>query len=468
MGVSPVKPVHLKEENDIMRDKHRTCSDMGRDENSRGAILPLAAVGAASLLGVMGLSLDVGNVFVARQELHAAAEAASLAGGTALSQGTTLPNFSLASTNASAALTQLKNQSNGTNVVSATVTTGGYDLSGTLKGLQVPYVPGGTQAPAVQVSVTKSGVNGVVNTFFAKVLGINTFTPKSSAIAVGNYSPASAAPGQVLPLAIPQAVITALWNPVTNQPRTATSTQSIMVSGSGPSQTSGQPYTVRIWDNGCGASYTQTIPGGGALPAVTGAWHSYSSSNNQDLCQLSWGGSGNGVGGQQGQGFRSGQDQYGQRWSGQGGSSSSSSLSTPIFNANEMNIKDTVQLCSQSDAVTTRQNVVSACQGGNFAGYVPVVDNCSNAGGQTSSASTIQSFAAIKVVGSGAQTLSTGHQSVTCGYVDIQMIPPGKTQVSQSVDPVSGITNSNTFSCTLQGKGAAQTSYVTGAAKVVD
>lgn len=467
---------------------------MGRPTTKdRGAILPLAAVGITSLIGMMGLSLDVGNVFVARQELRAAAEAASLTGVTYLSQGATLPNFGLAATNAKAAIGALHNTANGQALKTSTVTPGLYDISGAQPSFQplkspYTYVPNSTQVPAVQVSIAKdasSGGNGVVNTLFAKVLGINSFSPQASAVAIGHYGPATAAPGQVLPLTIPQSVMDNLWDPLTHEPllnkaaSTSLYSNTDQGSNSAPVTKAGEPYRVRIWDNACNLDVPQTLPTthkklteseadepeddhreNDDYP-VAGAWHTYEedsdhSCNSDDDCPIQ----------------------------------NKTELKSASYDPDAPD-HQSLHLCTKSSEAQVRQRVVSACHGAKYAGYVAVVDRCTHAG----KTGTIQSFAAVNIIGTGKEFFSYKNptnkngRDVTCDYVDIQLIPPGQKEARGSGDDReyddeheheyesegddhdwagTKLSNAKEFSCHLEGNGVAKASYVATLPKVVD
>mgnify|MGYP006268617799 CR=1 FL=1 len=463
---------------------------LGRSKaKDQGAILPLAAVGITSLIGMMGLSLDVGNVLVARQELRSAAEAASLTGVTYLSQGTTLPNFSLATSNAQASVVALNNTSNGQPLKNATVTPGLYDTSGAQPSFQplkppYTYTPNSTQVPAVQVVITKdasAGGNGVVNTLFAKVLGINSFSPQASAIAIGHYAPASAAPGQVLPLTIPQSVMNNLWDPLTHQPllnksgSSALYTNTDQGANSAPVTKSGEPYRVRIWDNACNLNVPQTLPSSAGDKAgkkltdsedddheedhgdddypIAGAWHTYEDDADQtctssnDDCSIK----------------------------------NKTELKTASYSSDHHDL----HFCTKNSEAQVRQRVVSACQGAKYAGYVAVVDRCSHAG----KTGAIQSFAAVNIIGSGKEFFSARNPSnrngkdVSCDYVDIQLIPPGQKEAHAADDDHhdgdheddddhdwthTELSNAKEFSCRLEGKGVAKQSYVSTLPKVIN
>lgn len=434
-----------------------------------GAILPLVAMGAASLVGAMGLSLDVGNVLVARQELRAAAEAAALAGGAYLSQGTNLPNFPAAEIKARDALAVLNNQSNGELVKSVTtngaIQSGYYDPSGA-KPFPQPFTPGANLIPAVRVQLVKEGANGVVNTFFSKVFSspIPYFNPKASATAIGNYAPASATPGQVLPLALPQSLMDNLWDPATHQPLvnkgSATTLYKNPTVASAPVTRTGEPYRVRIWDNSCNLDVPQKLPGTERRLTdsrehddhegehyddyddydVVGTWHTY----ENDAVQTC-----------------------------------SSDDDCPIKNKTELKAASygsdhhDLQMCSNKDTESSvRKSVVSACKGGNYAGYVAVVDRCSHSG----KTGKIQAFAAVNIVGSGVEHFEKNKDGkpVDCGYVDIQLVAPGHKEAhaadedGEHEDDGHGLTNAKEFSCQLKGKGFAEDSYVTAHPQVVE
>lgn len=191
----------------------------------RGSILPLVAAGMTAILGVTALSLDVGNVLVAKGQLKNAADAAAVVGASSLANPGTgsgaLPNLTLAETNAKAALVNLKNQSNGVDAVEATlVQSGGWDVSNPQLGLQ-SWVAGGAMIPAVKVVLEKkANLNQVVGSLFASVLGIQSFSPSVTVVAIGDYGPATANANQLFPMAIPQCIYDQLWDPLTQRPKT--------------------------------------------------------------------------------------------------------------------------------------------------------------------------------------------------------------------------------------------------------
>jgi Flp pilus assembly protein TadG len=154
------------------------------------------------------MALDIGHLYVVRNELQNAADAAAMAGAAALYPNTppTTPNWTAAEASASAAIQF--NKSDGTTLNNCQVQTGYWNLSRTPYGLQSQSItPGTLDAPAVKVTVSRSGGNngGPVTAFFASVLGIKSFSMGTQATAVVD-SPASVGPGALLPLAIGAAV----------------------------------------------------------------------------------------------------------------------------------------------------------------------------------------------------------------------------------------------------------------------
>jgi Flp pilus assembly protein TadG len=399
----------------------------------RGAILPMAAVGLISVLGAMGLSLDVGNVYVAKQELQAAANAAALksASSLVLDPVSGQPDPKLLTDGVKVALQKLGNTSNGQVVISPEVAQNGYVsiLGYDIASHQIvgSFDPTKNQIPAVQVNVIKQGLNGPVDTFFSKVLGVSAFTPKASAIAIPGTAPSSAAPGQIIPVAVPKSLMNALWDPTTNQPKTAQ--VSTPLYSNGPRQSPGSPYAVRVWDNGCGIPKTQTLTDHDHTEICkdddhkTGVWHSYNSASNYSY----------------------------------------SNQTVRTKNDKEISEKDDVYLCKTSDASKARQSVLSNTKGGEYAGYVAVVEGCSNSNTYSGSKASIHAFAAVKILRSGSEELcddSRCEEKVRCGYVDLQLIRRGEREDS--------VSNKDEYSPVLEGHGVTQSehSYVDGAPKL--
>lgn len=247
----------------------------------RGSILPLVAAGMTAILGVTALSLDVGNVLVAQGQLKNAADAAAVVGAAALANpgvGGAVPNLTLAETTAKTALLNLKNQSNGVAAVEATlVKAGGWDTANPQLGLQT-WVPGGTMVPALKVVLEKKGnLNQAVSSLFSSVLGINSFSPLVTVVAIGDYAPATANPNQLLPVALSQCLFEQFWDSKTQQPKLATKTTPLCTDC--PNQTIGQPFVIRVGSNwGSNVIVGETTA---ACPA-TGMWTTFTMGTNSD------------------------------------------------------------------------------------------------------------------------------------------------------------------------------------------
>lgn len=213
----------------------------------RGAIIPLVAVAMVVLLGAAGLSLDIGYLVAARHDLENAADSAALAGARQLTMGT-VPNFTQAKTVAESMVSESGNTVVGKDLSSATVTTGGWDLSGVKKGLQ-PYVAGGSYAPAVEVRIQMTGANGVIPALFSRVFGFNTFDSRFTAVAVGDISPSVVDSGQLLPIAMGKCLFDNFWDTVNQQPKLVpTNYQGLPCDICSDQQTTGKPFSFRIGD----------------------------------------------------------------------------------------------------------------------------------------------------------------------------------------------------------------------------
>lgn len=249
--------------------------------HEQGSILPLVAVGMTALFGVTALSLDVGNVLVAQGQLKNAADAAAVVGAAALANpgvAGAVPNLTLAETTAKNGLLSLKNQSNGVAAVEATlVKAGGWDTSNPQLGLQT-WVPGGVMVPAVKVVLEKkAGVNQAVSSLFASVLGINSFSPSVTVVAIGDYAPATANPNQLLPVALSQCIFDQFWDSNKQQPKLATQTTPLCTGC--PNQTVGQPFVIRVGSNwGSNVIVGETTA---SCPA-TGMWTTFTMGTNSD------------------------------------------------------------------------------------------------------------------------------------------------------------------------------------------
>jgi hypothetical protein len=210
--------------------------------------MPLAAISLLSLLGIAALAIDVGYLFVVRNELQNAADAAALAGAHNLVPYTgtpATPNWANAEALANNAISL--NRAVNADLVNGQVATGYWDITGNRTELN-PEPLDANDLPAVMVTIQRAAGNngGPVNAFFAQVLGINTFNVPARGVAVRS-SPSKFGPAVVFPVAISTCMYENYWDVATDSPKTATSTSPAVL---GPEQTLpqvvGQPYKFMI------------------------------------------------------------------------------------------------------------------------------------------------------------------------------------------------------------------------------
>ena len=236
----------------------------------RGAVAVLAAVTLAMLLGFAALAIDIGYLFVVRNELQNAADAAALAGAGYLYPGPPTPDWSTAVTKATKAVSL--NKSSNVTLTNSQVTYGYWDMAG-INGLQASTkTPGPDDLAAVMVTISRdggqNGNGGAVSLFLAGILGIPTAPVAASAVAV--VSPGSMSPGKIFPVAIFACLYDFYWDSATNSPKLATSTAPLTPGG--PAQIVGKPNIFWIGSN----YHTAPCPSSGGA----GEWTSFKNDRN--------------------------------------------------------------------------------------------------------------------------------------------------------------------------------------------
>lgn len=236
-------------------------------QRQSGAMALTVALWMITLLGFVALAFDVGHLFIVRNELQNAADAAALAGANCLTRSTAGAGCSSAPSatlNWAAAESQAfqavgANKSDGSPLVTATIQSGYWNLNGgtqmqpqTLAPLGACKIAGGVMTtacdkPAVMVTLERAGNSngGPVGTLVAAMYGSERSPISASSVAVIS-SPAKVLPGSLLPLAINKCMYDLYWDFATDSPKLATSNP-------GPNnipQTIGQPWRLRI-----GSSY---------------------------------------------------------------------------------------------------------------------------------------------------------------------------------------------------------------------
>ena len=191
------------------------------DKSRRGGILILAASMMIVFLCLAALSIDIGHVFVVRNQLQNAADAAALRGAGYLYPATAAgaPNWTLAQSAALVGVTQ--NKVDGIALANATITAGYWDITGVSTVLKATNItPGVNDVTAVKVTVSKSAGNngGPVQLFFGNVLGISTVNLSAKAVAAAG-SPSVVGANKLFPIAMAKATYDTYWDAVNNTPK---------------------------------------------------------------------------------------------------------------------------------------------------------------------------------------------------------------------------------------------------------
>lgn len=175
-----------------------------------GATLLVVAGMMIMFVAFMAMAVDIAHLYVVRNELQNAADAAALAGAnyfypktpSGFSSTPPSPDWHSAENGASALASS--NKSDGMVLVDYVVESGYWNLARTPYGLQNKAIfPGASDAPAVQVTVQRTaGMNGgPVHNFFASVIGMSASSVGVRATAVCAF-PGIVQPGPLLPVAI--------------------------------------------------------------------------------------------------------------------------------------------------------------------------------------------------------------------------------------------------------------------------
>lgn len=200
----------------------------------RGSIMILVAVIMLSFVLLTALTVDLGRLYVIRNQLQNAADAIALKAAGSLYPANALgvPNWALAATSGTSGIPL--NTVNGVTLANATITTGYWDLTGvttTLKATSI--VPGASDVAAVKVTVAKTtGQNGgPITLFFGTALGVAPVSVSATAVAAAG-APSSANQNTLFPIAMSLSTYLTYWDSVNNVPLKDPLT--------------GQPYTFHI------------------------------------------------------------------------------------------------------------------------------------------------------------------------------------------------------------------------------
>ena len=208
----------------------------------RGQALVTMALALVALMGFGALAIDVGMMFLAKNELQNAADAAALAGAQEFYYNgcTDCPQSRWTQGEDSARANIAINKSMKAALSTGTITSGWWNITGTPAGMQSktksPWVLG--DAAAVRVVIRKSPGNngGSVALLLASMFGAqSTQAITASAVAVVSF-PSTVMPNQTFPTAINNCMYDVFWDRTTNRPKIDPNT--------------GNPYIFRI-----GSSY---------------------------------------------------------------------------------------------------------------------------------------------------------------------------------------------------------------------
>lgn len=206
---------------------YRTCA-----RRQRGVVGVMAPVLMLVILSIGAIAIDLGYLYVIRNELQNAADAAALAGAAGLYPASPKPNWSNGVSQGTSAIKL--NASSGATLKDGSVQAGYWNLTGSPAGLQAQTItPGANDVPAVQVTISRSsGKNGgPVGTWLASIFNGAAASVQTTAVAV-IAAPGTANAGALFPVALNKCLFDLYWNSSTGQPVNDPST--------------GQPFVIDI------------------------------------------------------------------------------------------------------------------------------------------------------------------------------------------------------------------------------
>jgi Putative Flp pilus-assembly TadE/G-like len=230
---------------------------MAKKISQRGSTIVFVVLVLPVLLAFAALAIDMGRAFVVKNELQNAADAAALAGASALTTKTpdapnanyANPNWTYASTQATLAV-QL-NHTDSRNLADATVEVGYWNIHHQPEGMQATTItPGTFDKPAVRVTVKLAeGHNGgPLNLLFAPIFGEKFADVSATALALIS-PPEQVLPGALFPTAMAGCLFNYYWDAAAGKPKIDPAT--------------GKPYVFKI-----GSAYHYP-------PCASGEWTSF-------------------------------------------------------------------------------------------------------------------------------------------------------------------------------------------------
>jgi hypothetical protein len=172
-------------------------------QGTEGAVMVLTALGLVVFLGYAALAIDIGHLYVVKNELQNAADAGANAGALNLAPYITTnpvhPDWD--SARAAADSTTKNNKTDQTLITHSQVEVGYYSLINRGELQSSAIMPTSVDVPAVKVTVSRvdGQNNGPVLPFLAQVLGINFMNVSAQAMAMISC-PSTAPPGSLFPV----------------------------------------------------------------------------------------------------------------------------------------------------------------------------------------------------------------------------------------------------------------------------
>ncbi|MBM2810513.1 MAG: Tad protein [Chloroflexi bacterium] len=203
-----LRPIHL----------HSPFGVSTRPRRSPGQVLVLVALGMVPLLGAVGVSIDVGQIFMRYRQVQTAADAGALAGTRNMASG--VPGVDVTSATVTTAITTYVTA----NVPAATIASAKL-LKGTGGSTRNAYDCIVNRDTSSDVNVSSASTNDLwtadclqvisrntFNTYFVQIVGISTFTVTATSTA--SATPVTAM-GGIRPITIPDSYANATGTTVT-------------------------------------------------------------------------------------------------------------------------------------------------------------------------------------------------------------------------------------------------------------
>jgi putative Tad-like protein involved in Flp pilus assembly len=223
----------------------RTRAPHAARRQQRGSVALFFVLFLIALLSFGAFAINLARMGVAVNELQNDADAAALAGASALvNAGSSGPDWTHAQTAAASAVTL--NRSDGQALATGAIQPGYWNLTGAPAGMEATTItPGVYDVPAVQVTVTRTTNQngGPIALYLGSLLNLPAAPGSAKAVAVA-AAPSTVNAGGLFPVVLNQCIFNQYWDATTNQPVIDPST--------------GQPFEIditngQLYGNSCDA-----------------------------------------------------------------------------------------------------------------------------------------------------------------------------------------------------------------------